>query len=203
MKPITGIILAGGQSRRMGQNKALLPVPGAEQTTFIAHLVSLLAPLCAEVLLVARDQAAAVDYAALPGARIVTDQIPGGGPLLALYSGLCETHTSHAIMLAVDMPFVQPAMLSYLLSLPRQEAIIVPVVNNVPQVLFAIYPRGILPLIAARLGEGRRDPRSLLDVAPVEYLDEAQLRQVDPTLRSFVGVNTPEEWRDAVNEWRK
>jgi len=198
MEPITGIILTGGQSRRMGQDKALLPIPGAEQTTFSAHLVSLLAPLCAEVLLVARDQAAAADYAALAGARIVTDQIPGVGPLLGLYSGLCETHTSHAIILAVDMPFVQPAMLSYLLSLPRQEAIIVPIVNDVPQVLFAIYPRGILPIIAARLGEGRRDPRSLLDVAPVEYLDEAQLRQVEPTLRSFVGVNTPEELRDAI-----
>jgi molybdopterin-guanine dinucleotide biosynthesis protein A len=200
MEPITGIVLAGGQSRRMGQNKALLPAPGRERITFVEHLAALLLPLCAETLLVTRDQAAAADYAMLQGTRIVTDLIPGGGPLMGLYSGLRATSTGHAIVLAVDMPFVQPAMLSYLLALPRQESIIVPVVNGVSQVLFAIYPRGILPIIEARLREGRRDPRSLLDVAPVEYLDEARLRQVEPTLRSFVGVNTPEELRDAKNE---
>ena len=199
MEPITGIILAGGESRRMGQNKALLPAPGREQVTFVEHLAALLFPLCAETLLVARDPAAAADYALLHGARIVTDLIPGSGPLMGLYSGLRATSTSHALVLAVDMPFVQPAMLLYLLSLPRQEAIIVPVVNGVPQVLFAIYPRGILPIIEARLREGRRDPRSLIDAAPVAYLDEARLRQIEPTLRSFVGVNTPQELRDAAD----
>ena len=200
MEPITGIILAGGQSRRMGQNKALLPAPGRAQITFVEHLAALLLPLCAETLLVTRDETSAADYAGLTGTRIVTDLIPGGGPLMGLYSGLRATSTSHAIVLAVDMPFVQPAMLSYLLSLPRQEAIIVPVVNGVPQVLFAIYPRGILPIIEARLREGRRDPRSLLNAAPVAYLDEARLRQIEPTLHSFVGVNTPQELRDAKNE---
>lgn len=199
MEPITGIILAGGKSRRMGQNKALLPAPGREQITFVEHLAALLLPLCTETLLVTRDEAAA-DYTMLHGTRIVTDLIPGSGPLMGLYSGLRATSTSHAIVLAVDMPFVQPVMLSYLLSLPRQEAIIVPVVNGVPQVLFAIYPRGILPIIEERLHEGRHDPRSLLDAAPVAYLDEVRLRQVDPALRSFVGVNTPEELRDAADE---
>ena len=183
----------------MGQNKALLPAPGREQVTFVEHLAALLFPLCAETLLVARDPAAAADYALLHGARIVTDLIPGSGPLMGLYSGLRATSTSHALVLAVDMPFVQPSMLLYLLSLPRREAIVVPVVNGVPQVLFAIYPRGILPIIEARLREGRRDPRSLLDAVPVAYLDEARLRQIEPTLRSFVGVNTPQELRDAAD----
>jgi molybdopterin-guanine dinucleotide biosynthesis protein A len=199
MEPITGIILAGGQSRRMGQNKALLSSPGREQVTFVERLAALLRPLCAEMLLVARDQTAAAEYTALPGVRIVTDIVPGVGPLMGLYSGLRATSTDHAIVLAVDMPFVQPAMLAYLLALPRHEAIIVPVVNGVPQVLLAIYPRSILPIIESRLLEGRRDPRSLLDSIPVTYLDESQLLQIDPTLRSFVGVNTPEELRDAVD----
>jgi molybdopterin-guanine dinucleotide biosynthesis protein A len=62
-----------------------------------------------------------------------------------------------------------------------------------PQVLLAVYPRAVLPSIEGRLREGRRDPRSLLEVAPVRYIDEAQLRQVDPELRSFINVNTPGE----------
>lgn len=198
MEPISGIILAGGESRRMGQNKALLPVPGSKQNTFVEHLASLLLPLCSETLLVARDETSAANYAMLAGVRIVTDIVPGIGPLMGLYSGLRAASTSHALVLAVDMPFVQPAMLSYLLSLPRQESVIIPVVNGAPQVLFAIYPRSILPIIEARLREGRRDPRSLLDVAPVAYLNEARLRQIEPTLRSFVGVNTPEELWDTT-----
>jgi molybdopterin-guanine dinucleotide biosynthesis protein A len=51
----------------------------------------------------------------------------------------------------------------------------------------------VLPLVEQRLQEGRRDPRSLLEVAPVSYIEEAQLREVDPQLRSFINVNTPEE----------
>ena len=92
------------------------------------------------------------------------------------------------------MPFVQPALLSFLLNQPLSDSLLVPVVNNVPQVLLAVYPRAVLPLIEERLHEGREDPRSLLEVAPVRYIDEAQLRQVDPGLRSFINVNTPGEF---------
>ena len=72
---------------------------------------------------------------------------------------------------------------------------LVPIVNAIPQVLFAVYPRAILPLIEERLQAGRRDPRSLLDIASVDYIDEAQLRGIDPQLRSFVNMNTPEDYR--------
>jgi molybdopterin-guanine dinucleotide biosynthesis protein A len=66
-------------------------------------------------------------------------------------------------------------------------------VNDVPQVLLAMYPRSILPFIEERIRQGRRDPRSLLEIAPLQYISEDRLRQVDPYLRSFIGVNTPEE----------
>lgn len=190
---ITAIILAGGRGRRMGKDKAFLPLPGKEGITFVEHLASILTALCSEVILVARDETHASDYAALAGVRVLTDKIPDYGPLMGLYSGLSTMRTSHALALAVDMPFVQPALLSFLLNQPVSNSLLVPVVNGVPQVLLAIYPRTILPLVEGCLREGRRDPRSLLEVAPVRYIDEAQLRQVDPQLRSFINVNTPEE----------
>ena len=92
------------------------------------------------------------------------------------------------------MPFVQPALLSFLLNQPLTDSLLVPVVNNVPQVLLAVYPRTVLSVVEERLQEGRRDPRSLLEVTPVRYIDEAQLRRVDPELRSFINVNTPGEF---------
>jgi molybdopterin-guanine dinucleotide biosynthesis protein A len=191
--PTTGIILAGGSSSRMGRDKALLLLPGNQAVTFIENLASLLIASCAETLIVARDQAQASGYA-FPGVRIIFDKTPDHGPLVGLYSGLSASRTQHALVVAVDMPFVQPAVVSFLLSQPlAPHTLLVPVVQDVPQVLLAMYPRSLLSLIEELIQQGRRDLRCLLEVAPVQYIEEVQLRQVDPQLRSFINVNTPEE----------
>jgi molybdopterin-guanine dinucleotide biosynthesis protein A len=193
-----GILLAGGHSRRMGRDKALLPVPGVERKTLIEHLSSVLAASCSEAVLVARDAEQAVGYA-FAGLRSVIDQIPDVGPLMGLYSGLQAITASHALVIAVDMPCVQPAMVRWLLAQPLDDALLVPLVNGIPQVLFAVYPRSILPQVKEQLRVGRRDPRVLLEVAKVRTLDEAQLREVDPQLRSFVNVNTLDEFAACMN----
>lgn len=192
MKNSASIILAGGRSTRMGSNKAFLPFPGKEHLTFIEQLVSTLTPLCAETILVARDAADAANYV-LPGVHAVTDKVPDQGPLMGLYSGLSAIHTQRALVVAVDMPFILPALVTFLLSQPQSNSLLVPLVNNVPQVLLALYPRTILPLIEQLLQQGRHDPRSLLDEAPIQYIPEDELRSVDPDLRSFININTPEE----------
>jgi len=197
-KTISCIILAGGRSSRMGKDKALLPFPGNEQLTFVEHVAALLAPIGREVILVAHDAQQAESYATLQHVlRIVTDQEPNRGPLMGFYSGLSATHPSstHALVVAVDMPFIQPAILTYLLSLATSDTIIMPFVQATPQVMLAVYPRTILPLAAQYLHQGRRGIRSILEVAPVFYIEEAQLREVDPELRSFINVNTPEEFQ--------
>jgi molybdopterin-guanine dinucleotide biosynthesis protein A len=176
----------------MGRNKALLPLPGAH-VTFVEQLASLLSPRCSEVMLVARDAGQATDYSALP-VRIVNDRVSNVGPLMGLYSALSLTQTSHALLTAVDMPYISPAMLDFLLSQPRDDALLIPRVDDAPQVLFAIYPRLILPIVESCLQQGYRGPRFLLERVPVRYLEEARLREVDPSLRSFANVNTPEEY---------
>ncbi len=189
-----GIILAGGRSTRMGRDKALLSLPDNANVTFVEHLAALLTVQCSEVLLVVRDSVQATLYEHLK-VPIGKDQIPDVGPLMGLYTGLNAIQASHALVVAVDMPFVQPEMVSFLLSQRLSEnSLLVPVVNEIPQVLFAIYPRNILPLIKERLDAGRRDPRSLLDVVAVQYIEETQLREIDPQLRSFVNVNTPKDY---------
>jgi molybdenum cofactor guanylyltransferase len=192
MNPPAGIILAGGRSQRMGTNKALLPLPGQASETFLAHLVSTLSPLCAELLIVARDPAQFA-HVALPETRLVFDEKPGGGPLMGLYSGLNAMQATTALVVAVDMPFVQPALLAFLLDCYKQDTLIVPRVEGIPQVLLALYPRSILPQIETLLQQKKRAPHALLEIAPVHYIEEAQLRQVDPQLRSFIGINTPED----------
>lgn len=195
----TGIILAGGNSSRMGKNKALLPLPGNQAVTFLEHLVSQLDACCVETLIVARDQAQATGYA-FPSVQVTFDKTPDIGPLMALYSGLSVIDTEHALVVAVDLPFVQLTLLSFLLSLPlTADTLLVPLVHNRPQVLLAIYPRSVLPLVKEQLQQGRRDLRCLLEVAPVQFIEEAQLLEVDPELRSFININTPEELRHILH----
>ena len=199
-RSIPAIILAGGSSSRMGKDKALLPLPGNQAVTFVEHLASVLIACCTQVLIVTRDQARAADYS-LPGVHVVYDKVPDFGPLMGLYSGLSEIHTSHALVVAVDMPFVQPALVSLLLTQVQAldtHTLLVPLVNNVPQVLLAVYPRSILPSIEQHLQQGRRDLRCLLEAARVQYIEEEQLRKVDPQLRSFININTPGELRELM-----
>ena len=105
----------------MGRDKALLPVPGREPRTFVAHLAWTLGQLCSELVLVVRDEAQAEIYRQQPlppGVDIITDTIPGGGPLIGLYSGLAAIEASHALVIAVDMPFVEPELVKMLLAQP-------------------------------------------------------------------------------------
>jgi molybdopterin-guanine dinucleotide biosynthesis protein A len=100
---------------------------------------------------------------------------------------------AQAVVCAVDTPLLQPALLTFLLAQGCADTLVVPVVDGLPQVLLALYPRAVLSLIEERLQAGRRDPRSLLEVATTRYILEEQLRRVDPYLHSFLNVNTPEE----------
>lgn len=188
----------------MGSNKALLPVPGTAGLTFVEHLASLLAERCAEVLLVARDDASGGEFRSRPAChnwRLVYDRVPDYGPLMGLYSGLLATSFSHALVLAVDLPFARPSLLSWLCAFPLTDDILMPRVQGVPQVLLARYPRAILPKLEECVRSGRRDPRALLTMtrAAVNFLEEEQLRALDPDLRSFVNVNTPEDLAQSLS----
>lgn len=194
---VAGIILAGGRSRRMGRDKALLSVPGETPLTFVEHLASRLSALCTQVLLVARDERSGKEYLSASHSqnwRVVYDRMPDQGPLMGLYSGLQAMTSSHALVLAVDLPCVQPALLAWLCAFPLTDEALIPRVQGIPQVLLARYPRAILPAIEECLQVGRQDPRALLEKTPVRFLEEEQVREVDPELRSFVNVNTPEDF---------
>jgi molybdopterin-guanine dinucleotide biosynthesis protein A len=119
--------------------------------------------------------------------------VPDQGPLMGLYSGLSAIHAQRALVVAVDMPFIRPSLVTFLLSQPQSDSLLIPLVNNIPQVLLALYPRTILLFIEQLQQQGRHDPRSLLEVAPVQYIEETRLRSVDPDLRSFININTPED----------
>jgi molybdopterin-guanine dinucleotide biosynthesis protein A len=197
----TLVINAGGQSRRMGQPKALLPMPPDNQP-LLQWIVQRLQPLSPrQTLVIANDPTFPAQVALGAAVTWLVDAYPDTGPLGGLATGLgaCD---GWAILVACDMPLLNPALFAYFCALAaetddaglaRWDAI-VPVVDGYPEALHTLYHRRCLTAIAARLAAGERRAICFLPDVRVRYVDEAELRDYDPALHSFFNANTPEEW---------
>jgi len=192
----TLLLNAGGASRRMGQPKALLPMPGSA-TPLIRHIAAQLLPLAGDLLVIANDPAVAEALKPLP-ARWLTDAYPDTGPLGGLATGLAASN-SWCICVACDLPFVQPALFGYLLSQASEDwDAVVPVIEDRLQPLHALYHPRCLHEIKAALHNGQRRMDSFLPRVRTRYVLAEEIRPFDPDLRSFVNVNTPDEWDSTV-----
>jgi molybdenum cofactor guanylyltransferase len=198
------IINAGGESRRMGRSKALLPVP-PDATPLIAHVAQRLAVLpVARVIVVANDPALP-SLARLPEpTTFVADAYPDAGTLGGIATGLQQIE-GWAMVVACDLPLVNPQLFALLAQLAvEQDAqvdcwdAIVPVVNGYEEPLHALYHRRCLPSIETRLAQGHRRVISFMGDVRARYVSDEELRVADPQLRSFVNANTPEEWQAAL-----
>jgi molybdopterin-guanine dinucleotide biosynthesis protein A len=188
----TGIILAGGHSRRMGQDKCRLRFGGV---SLLEWVIGRVAQACRPVMVVA---AAASDYPDC-GAAVLGDQWPDAGPLGGLQAGLAAAGTAYAAVVACDLPFVEPAVLAGLVDLTPGWDVVVPVVSGRPQPLYAVYSRAVERTVRTMLRRGDRSLRQLL-VQPglrVRQVGEEELRTWDPVLRSLMNINTPDDYERA------
>lgn len=184
---VSGLILVGGGSLRMGANKALLPVGGVP---LIERVRRALTPLCREILLIAND---AGPYTSL-GLPIVPDLELGRGPLMGLYSGLRAARGELALLLACDMPFVDPDLLAHMIHLAPGYDVVIPDTADGLHPLHALYRRAAcLPAIAAALAKGERRMISFFDAVRVRQLPAAELADLPGAERALMNVNTPEE----------
>lgn len=192
MRPeaVTGVVLAGGRSTRMGTNKALLEVGGVR---LIDRAVATLRAIFSEVLLIANDPE---PYAPL-GLSIFPDLLPGKGPLGGLYTAVSAAPRPWAFCLACDMPFANPTLIRYLASLAEGYEAVVPRTPDGVQPLHALYGKACLPAMRRHLDEDRLKIDRLYDGLRVRYVDEAEMRPHDPGLLSFWNLNTQEELAQA------
>jgi molybdopterin-guanine dinucleotide biosynthesis protein A len=193
MVALTVAIVAGGQSSRMGADKAFVQLAGRP---LIAHLLDRVADLGqTETILIANRPA---DYAhfRLP---VFTDVLPGKGSLGGIYTALRASQNPYTLALACDMPFVSPDLLRYLIGLAEGDAfdVIVPRVEGYPQGLHAIYGRACLEPIRARLDADRLKVIGFYDQVRVRMVDETEYERFAPDGRAFFNVNTPEELAQA------
>lgn len=191
-KPFTLAIIAGGQSSRMGRDKAFLELGGQ---TLIERVIAASADLGqSETILIANKPD---EYRHL-GLPIHTDIVPDKGSLGGIYSALARAANPAALVLACDMPFIRTELLRFMIAQLDQEAdIVVPRVDGYPQAMHAIYRKTCVAPIRAQLDENRLKIIRFYDKMRVTYLDEADYAPYDPEGLSFTNLNTPAEFERA------
>lgn len=202
-RPLLSVILnAGGQSRRMGRNKALLPVGGVP---LIQHVALRLLPLVDERLFVIGNDAAVQAAVQIPCPTVgLADAWPDAGAAGGIATGLAHVE-GWAAVVACDLPLVRAEIFRHLLALAQEPGpdgqpwdLVVPVVDGREQTLHALYHHRCLPALHAQLAQGRLRVNYFYDQVRVRRVTEDELRSVDPNLHSFVNANTPDEWAYAL-----
>ena len=189
------VIMAGGDSRRMGSDKASLVL--GEQT-LLQRVVEVMQTVFPRVVVSVRAPRADV---ALPQ---VCDTYRDIGPLAGLCAGLehaAQNGVPWIFAVATDMPFVRPALIEQLATCRSGVDAVVPLIDGHPQPLAAFYSIDALPAVRAlATGEGKRSLRAALERLQVAYVHAADLITADPGLDSFVDLDTPEDLAKAIDQ---
>lgn len=184
---VTGVILAGGLSARMGSDKALLPYQGGR---FIEAIHRRMGELFEEVI-VATGETDRYDF--LP-CRRVTDVYPGMGALGGIHAALRESGSDKIFVVACDMPHLAPDLIRHLCSLAEDADVVVPEGGKGLEPLHAVYRKGVLPFVEDSLLNGRCRVVSFFDRVRVRRVPLAEVDRIDPGLSAFRNINTPEEY---------
>ncbi|MEW6719350.1 MAG: formate dehydrogenase accessory sulfurtransferase FdhD [Thermodesulfobacteriota bacterium] len=184
---VTGAILSGGPSYRMGCDKALLPYRGGR---FIEAIHRKMAELFDEVIVVGVEPE---QYDFMP-CRLVPDRFPGMGALGGIHSALFHSATDRVFVVACDMPYVKGDLIRFLCSLAEDSDVVVPEGESGPVPLHALYRKSALPALEDALRDGRRGLDSFHDRLRVRRVARETVDRFDPGLSAFRNINTPEDY---------
>lgn len=188
--PVSAAIMAGGKSTRMGQDKAWIELDGEP---LIKRVADVLAQVADEVIVVANDPR----YASL-GLRVVPDKYPTGGALGGIATGVGAATHDTVLVAACDMPFLAVDVWRAILAHRGEADVVIPRVVGEYESLHALYTKACVPHMARAIAENRLRVIAFFDQVRVQVLEEPELRAVDPDLKAFTNVNTPEELASAL-----
>ena len=187
------MVLAGGRSARMGQDKVALLL-GDEP--LLRRAVRRLQRALAEVIVAGPAELGAL----VPGMRVVEDTQPGQGPLAGVGSALRAVATPWVFVVACDMPFVAPelvrAMVDLALAPPEVDAVVLRTARGTEQ-LHAMYSKSCLPALEAQLAAGDLAFHHLLGSIRVREMPWTDAAHYDPDGLSAFNANTPDDWARA------
>ena len=194
---ITGILLAGGESKRMGRPKAGIKLGGR---SLLQRALDPLLQICGTTMLVTRTP---LEFADLD-IQLVRDLVPGEGPLGGLATGLFHANTPWAMVVACDLPFLRPEVMEHLAAMtvnaPSGPRAFVPRTEGGWQPLAAVYSTECLKPAQALLSLGGRKVDDVRHHGVAWHsIPAEEFVPMDDTLQSFINLNTPEDLADAKN----
>ena len=189
-KQVSGIVLAGGMSRRLGRNKAVEPLGGAP---LIERVILRLSQIASETVVVVADGRGALDLPLPESARVAADIYPDCGSLGGIFTGLTAAKAEWGVVVACDMPFLNARLFQRMLGERDGYDAVVPVVDGRPEPTHAVYSKECLPYIERRLRDRDLKIARFFDEVRVNYYPQSEVQRDDPELRSFFNVNTQED----------
>jgi molybdopterin-guanine dinucleotide biosynthesis protein A len=183
---LTGLLLAGGHSTRMGADKAFLEFEGEPLARRVA---SALDSVCDEVL-VASGDGRRLDWLKL---EQVPDVLQDAGPLAGMVAGLERARYPLVAVAAVDMPYASPAVFALLARLHEGQDAVVPETAEGLQPLHAVYARTAATGLRDALEQGERSVRRALEALEVRVVPPAEWQAADPTGSFARNINRPED----------
>jgi molybdenum cofactor guanylyltransferase len=190
---ITGIILSGGKSIRMGENKAFIEIEGVP---IIHTIYTLFKDLFQEVIIVANQKELFSNF----NSKIYSDLLPNKGVLGGLYTGLFYSTFNYSFCVACDMPFIKKSLVQYLIQRIKDEDVIVPRTKDGLQPLHAIYSKNCLDPIKKIFKQGKYKIIDFYNMVNVKIVEENDFVSLDPFMESFINVNTPEELLSVIRD---
>lgn len=184
---VTGVILAGGKSRRMGEDKRFLQVGEA---TLLDRTVSVMAKLFPEVLIIIAQDSPLLTVA---GCTVYRDLIADCGSLGGLYTGLAQATNERVFVVACDMPFLNPDMIQWFLVRDSSADIVMAQLPDGLQPLHAVYGKRAVPVFERMASSHELKIRNIASDPSlrVTVVSPAEWGERDPLARSFQNVNTP------------
>lgn len=191
---VTSIILAGGRNLRLGSSKALETIGGKSLIERVIERVKLVSN---QTLIVTSPGQLALPVAG--EVEILADLYPGKGSLGGIYTGLLASPSSHSVVVACDMPFLNIELLRYMIELSRGYDAVVPRLDEEKvEPLHAIYSKGCLDNMKTQLEHNQLRIAHFLDMVHVRYVERAECQRLDPQLLTFFNINCQSDLDRAI-----
>ncbi|VAV83132.1 hypothetical protein MNBD_DELTA01-273 [hydrothermal vent metagenome] len=217
IKGVSCVILVGGESRRIGSDKARVEFRGKKLFT---HVFDKVAPLFTDLMISARDEKYPIGALGdIKGGRLVTDHKAAAdsptlavgdrrrGPIFGLCSALDEARNPWLFMTACDQPLIEPRLIRYLATLRGDFDCVVPVTGGKIQSLFALFNKTCLTALRERIEKAETKKGLSLfgflektEELKIRHVTEEELRGIDPELKSFIDIDTLDELAELQNK---
>jgi len=196
MSDAMGFIAAGGRSSRMGSDKAWLEIGGRPM---IEHVIAALLPVTASVAIIANSP----EYDRL-GFPVFADTHKNVGPLEAIRTALSNSSTPRLVMVACDLPLVSPEFVKFLLSVPSDDQVLVPIgPDGKLEPMCSIYWKETLPVITDLIQQGKRKISLLFERVPTRFVSFDEISHLKDSQSFFDNVNTPADYARALDRIKR